>query len=158
MVDIVNEDLIIINVINKNAPTEANERLHYPWLWVGDIWTDKKPVDFAKREKLEELKDIRDRRDFTNVTTNIGTFEVDTISQARITNAIMLTADWQTRNWTRADGSIVELTKADLQDVIKAVAERSDCLHNKWLELKALVEQCTTTEEVEAIDWEKINE
>lgn len=155
MVDIVDNELKILNIIDTDIITENNQRPHYPWLIVGDTWTDVMPVDYAKTEKRKELKTARDNNDYLAVTTAIGSFDFGAMSQGRINNAIQITTG--TRNWTLADGTIVEVTKDDLVNVIRAGAERSDRIHNKWLELEAQVEAATTTEEVNAIVWEVVN-
>lgn len=55
--------------------------------------------------------------------------------------------------WTAADNTDVPMSAYDLSSVIAAVGARSNILHIRYRELKAVVQSAQTNEEVEAISW-----
>lgn len=92
-------------------------------------WADIK----AKREELKR----------SPITTSIGTIDVDDVSFLNITTSISVfdaVANPQTNviTWKMADNSFVNVTKADLQEVVTAVAIRANTLHTKAEEINAV--------------------
>ena len=88
----------------------------------------KPPLSIVKENKISELKVVRDFK------------EVEPIQGGRI-------------DWTLADNTNVTVTNLDLEDVVRAVAVRSNTLHVTYRQLKEQVMAAETNEEVEAIHW-----
>lgn len=133
--------------------TDMEVEKAYNGSWYVKGYAPKQPLEEVKEAKLTELRTARDAEENKPVTTDKGEFDFDELSQRRINNAIALTSEEETRKWTLTNGEIVEVTKADLLEVVKTGAMRSDNDHNKWLALEELVNEATTVEEVEAIKW-----
>lgn len=110
-------------------------------------------LDEVKARKKQELTDARDAVEYHNITTDIGVFEFDTLSQTRLTNAMNSMGDMQTREWTTADHTIVTMYKTDFQEIFSTAAVRSDENFAKLKRLKTQVNNATTVEEVQAIHW-----
>ena len=159
MIDVINSKGIIVNVVNVDVPKKDSERPHYPWGWVGDVWTERKPLSFSKVEKLKVLKKIRDGKEQEVVSTNLGVFDFNKKSRERINNAIVALRDsGLSVSWTLADDKVVDVGVSDLEDVVKTAAMRSNELHEHYRRLKTKVNECVTVAEVEAIKWEDIND
>lgn len=120
-------------------------------VWDGTKWDY--PLAWYKSNKNKELTTARDNEEYLNVTTGNGTFEFDALSQTRLTNAMNSMENDETREWTTADGQIVEMTKADFKAIFTLAAERSDENFSRLKALKIEVANATTIEEVKAITW-----
>ena len=146
-----------VNYYRSIGMEERDVERGYDGNWYLSGYAPKIPLTLEKEKKLNELRVVRDAKDFENITTEKGEFEVDSVSQIRISNRIRIMNDTEKRDWTLASGEKVLVTKAELNDVLSSVGTRSDVLHNKWLSLKGLVEEAETVEEVEAISWDIVN-
>lgn len=87
----------------------------------------------AKREELKRIP----------ITTSIGTIDVDNVSFQNITVAIGAFAALEnpqtnTITWKMADNSFVNVTQAELQEVVTAVAVRANTIHTKAEEINAI--------------------
>lgn len=114
-------------------------------------------LEDIKLEKLKELQEVRNIKENENIATSKGIFEFDSASIIRISNAMIAMNDTDTRKWTSADGIVIDMTKEDFHEIFIKASERSDNYFSKYNDLKALVEACTTKEEVEKISWDIIN-
>lgn len=113
-------------------------------------------LDEVKAAKTAELKSVRDKKELEPVEFDGSSFDFDSKSYERITAAIYA-LDMQgtdaTIAWTLADNGSTLVTAANLRGVIAAAAVRSNMLHTKYRELKAVVLAAKTAEEVEKITW-----
>lgn len=113
-------------------------------------------LDELKQAKLTELKTIRDREEVKPIEYNGNLFDFDNEARDRINSAIIaLSITGQSIEWTTADNTNVLVTADDLRGVVANVANRSNNLHIKYLELKEQVLACTTKEELDKIQWEE---
>lgn len=113
-------------------------------------------LEAVKSAKIAELKRIRDTKELEPVIYDGSSFDFDSKSYERITAAIYALESQgapATINWTLADNGSTPVTAANLRGVIAAAAVRSDALHTKYRELKAMVMAAKTAEEVEKITW-----
>lgn len=117
----------------------------------------EEPLDNVRAHKIFELKAERDSKEVEPITYNGNSYDYDSKARERI-NAAIIALDQQGADaaiaWTTADDNDVTVTAADLRAVIAAVAMRSNALHVKYRTLKHQVQECKTTEELEAIKWE----
>lgn len=118
---------------------------------------EEEPLENVKQRKIMELKRQRDTAEVEPIEYNGNLYDYDSKARERI-NAAIIALDQQGADadiaWTTADDNDVTVTAADLRAVIAAVAMRSNALHVKYRTLKHQVQECKTTEELEAIKWE----
>ena len=116
----------------------------------------EKTLEEVKTIKIAELKNARDTEEVEDIEYNDHKYDYDDKARERINAAItamsVLPAT-QTIDWTTADNEDVPLTRNDLIGIVAAVATRSNTVHVKYRTLKAQVEACASTEEVEKIVW-----
>ena len=115
-----------------------------------------KPLEMVKADKLVELKSMRDNLEVEPIEYNGNVFDYDEKARDRINAAIIsleLLGDEASLSWTTADNKEAVVTANDLKMVIANVAIRSNELHVKYRELKEQVNNATTVEEVNAIEW-----
>lgn len=114
-------------------------------------------LENVRAHKIFELKAERDNKEVEPITYNGNSYDYDSKARERI-NAAIIALDQQGADaaiaWTTADDNDVTVTAVDLRAVIAAVAMRSNALHVKYRTLKHQVQECKTTEELEAIKWE----
>jgi hypothetical protein len=103
--------------------------------------------------KISELKTIRDAKEVEPIRTDKGLFDYDDKARDRIQAAIIALNAGGRIDWTLADNTNVTVTNLDLEDVVRAVAVRSNTLHVTYRQLKEQVMAAETNEEVEAIHW-----
>lgn len=140
-----------------------NEKDGYKIKWNGEAWEyEEIPVepepepptlDEVKSQKIRELKGIRDTKEVEPIRTNKGIFDYDEKARDRIKDAMVALKYSSKIEWTLADNTDVSVSQLDLENVILAVASRSNDLHIKYRELKQRVNAAQTVEEVEAIVW-----
>lgn len=112
------------------------------------------PLEELKTAKLNEFKISRDNEEAEPIEYNGNLFDYDELSRGRITAAmIALDSTGNTVEWTTADNKNVTVTAADLKGIIVTVAIRSNTLHEKYIDLKEKVMNCTTKEELDFIVW-----
>ena len=121
---------------------------------IGEV---EEPLENIRTRKIIELKRQRDAAEVEPVEYSGHLYDYDSKARDRIAAAI-IALDQQGADaaiaWTTADDNDVTVTAADLRAVIAAVAVRSNALHVKYRTLKHQVQECKTTEELEAIKWE----
>lgn len=157
MICIVDDNNIIVNIVNTNDMTASNRRKYYDWNRIGQIYTDIKPLEYARREKLSALKTTRDDTEVLPITYQGYSFDYDSKARERINAAIIALESAGTAatfTWTTADNKDVKVTAANLRGVIAQVALRSDKLHTAYRKAKAKVEAATSEEEVDAVELE----
>lgn len=107
-------------------------------------------IQQAREIKLAELKVARDKAELQP----INNFDVDEKSIMRINNAItVINATKQPIEWTLADNTICMVNADDLQNVILALAQQSNDVHEKYRVLKEQVNACESIADVRAIEW-----
>lgn len=106
--------------------------------------------------KISELKTIRDAKEVEPIQTEKGLFDYDDKARDRIQAAIIALNAGGHIDWTLADNTNVTVTNLDLEDVVRAVAVRSNTLHVTYRQLKEQVMAAETNEEVEAIHWPEV--
>lgn len=114
------------------------------------------PLDELKQAKLVELKSTRDTLEVEPIKYNGNLFDYDEKARDRINAAIIsleLLGSETSLSWTTADNSEAIVTANDLKMVIANVAIRSNELHVKYRTLREQVDEATTVEELNAINW-----
>ena len=111
------------------------------------------PLEDVKAAKIAELKSIRDAKEVEPIRTAKGLFDYDDMARDRIQAAIIALNGGGQIEWTLADNTNVTVTNLDLEDVVRAVAVRSNTLHVTYRQLKEQVMAAQTAREVNAITW-----
>lgn len=108
-----------------------------------------------KARALELLKAERDAREESFLLYNGNVFDYDAISRERLDSARRgLQKNGGVETWTTAINTHVELTLEDLENIDEEARSRSRQLHFQYNKLKALVESCTSKEELDAINFD----
>ena len=131
--------------------------------WNGSVWEyelipvppepEPPTLEEVKEQKINELKSIRDTKEVEPIRTDKGLFDYDEKARDRIKDAMVALKYSSKIEWTLADNTDVSVSQLDLENVILAVASRSNDLHIKYRELKQRVNAAQTVEKVEAIVW-----
>lgn len=111
-------------------------------------------LEEAQAEKKAELKAERDRLEMEPINVKGYTFDFDDKAKDRIQIAKTALETGGKIEWTLADNSTVIVNAKDMQDVLEAVAVRSNALHKHYRILADKVLVCKTVEQVQAIHWE----
>jgi len=111
------------------------------------------PLEDVQAAKISELKGIRDAKEVEPIRTDKGLFDYDDKARDRIQAAIIALNAGGHIDWTLADNTNVTVTNLDLENVVRAVAVRSNTLHVIYRQLKEQVMAAETNEEVEAVVW-----
>lgn len=111
-------------------------------------------LEELKVEKITHFKFKRDTLEIEPIEYNGHLFDYDEKARDRI-NAAIIALDLAGGNlsWTTADQKEAIVTANDLRGIIANVALRSNELHVKYCELKALVESASTKEELDKVVW-----
>nr|DAJ82143.1 MAG TPA: protein of unknown function (DUF4376) [Caudoviricetes sp.] len=118
---------------------------------------EEEPIESIRARKIMELKRQRDVAEVEPISYNGNSYDYDSKARDRIAAAIIaldVQGEGATIKWTTADNEDAVVTAQDLRMIIAAVAVRSNALHVKYRTLKQQVQECKTTEELEAIKWE----
>lgn len=122
-------------------------------------------LKIAKRAEINAARDAAEQSGFEYMGK---TFDSDPISCRRISCAAQAMAvmpavigDEQgepTITWTCQDNTTIDLTAAELQGLVAALAQWSNSCHEKATVLKAQIENAQTAAEVEEISWSNEDE
>lgn len=115
-------------------------------------------LEETKEMKKNALKAVRDYRETQPVEYKGHLYDFDEKSYQRILAAIYAVGDGGSIYWTTADNDVVNVTAFDLKNVIASAAARSNVLHQRYRELKDMIAEAKSVEEVEGIEWDLKNE
>lgn len=110
-----------------------------------------------KEAKREEINDARNAAEQGGFSYKGKIFDSDPISCIRISSAAQamdLAPEGTTITWTCKDNTTIDLTATDLMGLVVALAEWSNTCHQKATQIKTLLEECQTPEEVKKISWD----
>lgn len=178
----INEQGIITNIIITNTIIHDNERIHYPWNEIGQVYTKVAPLEYLKKVKLQEV-DTWTANKITGgfdseVTGTIVRYDSDKDTQLTMqgialnVNTELFAEKYPTGCPVRGYG-YVEETDEEGNTISVPASEKSifmltpeqvmlwcadlsmhigNCKQAGWMK-QAQVKACTTKEELEAIDW-----
>lgn len=111
-------------------------------------------LDDVKANKINELKLARDTEEISPIEYGGYRWDFDDKAQQRINGGIIALSNGGAITWTSADNREINNVNADdLKGVVGAAAIRSNVVHVKYRQLKALVEQAETIDDVNAVRW-----
>lgn len=112
-------------------------------------------LENVKEFKLIEFKNLQYKENQAPVEYNYKFFDYDKQSKWKLLERIyqMELREYPIVLWKTADGEDVELTAYDLKGIIACGADRTDLLHIKYNQLKTMVENCQTFEELDNVEW-----
>ena len=139
--------------------TEMEVEEAYDGSWYLQGYAPQNPLDDLKAAKREEINKARDAAEQGGFEYLGKVFDSDPVSCQRIalasqTALISKQASQEfSVEWTCQDNSKILLSADDTIGLSVALTQWSNICHVKASELKALVDQATTQEEVDAINW-----
>lgn len=120
----------------------------------------KPSLDELKTEKREEINAARNAAEQGGFEYMGKIFDSDPISCIRISAAAQamevatMAEEVPSITWTCQDNTTVDLDPVQLMGLVVALAEWSNTCHQKATQIKELLEECQTPEEVEKISWD----
>lgn len=113
-------------------------------------------LDEIKASKIAKLKNERNTREEAPVEYGGKLWDFDSKSRDRITAAVtsLEVSAIETITWTAYDDTSSILTVNDLKGIVSAAAVRGNDLHTQYRILRDSVNNCTTEEEINSINWE----
>ena len=119
----------------------------------------EQPLEELKLIKRAEINQARDAAEQGGFEYMGKVFDSDEISCIRMTCAAQamqlatMSEETPTITWTCQDNSTIDLTPAELLGLVVVLAEWSNQCHKKATELKAQVENATSSAELDEISW-----
>lgn len=152
--DIFNQYHDVINNTPVNFPKKPEGFFEFDF--DSKQWIDPRTLDECKEDKWAEIKDKRSQAEYGGFYWNNILFDSDPISQQRISGAVQLAlANPNFKiNWVVKDNSIIELNKEQMTDVGLTLGKFVESVFNKSQQLRIQLDNATTKEEVERINWE----
>lgn len=151
-------------IISKEQYTSAamwcNKNKHYICSVDGQYIIRKvqgPSLDELKLSKIEQLKEIRNSKEQAPVEYKEKLWDFDSKARDRIvaaSTALEVNTDIVSISWTAFDDTSEDLTITDLKNIIAVAAIRGNDLHTQYRVLRDAVNNCTTEEEINSINWE----
>jgi len=116
-------------------------------------------LDGAKVRKWAAIKTKREEVEFGGFVMGASTFDSDTVSQGRITGAVVLAMLATqagmpfSQDWTLADNTSIPLDAPGMMAVGAALGQHVGGTHAVARTLRAAIEAATTLEELEEVQW-----
>lgn len=112
-------------------------------------------LDEAKRNKIEELKAVRNAKELEPIRYNGHLWDFDKDAIMRMELAERALRNGGSITWTDAENARVNGVDADdLTAILNAGTNRSNDLHIRYNELKAMVNNAKTVDDVDRIEWQ----
>ena len=151
-------------IISKGQYTSAamwcNKNKHYICSVDGQYIIRKvqdPSLEELKLSKIEQLKEIRNSKEQAPVEYKEKLWDFDSKARDRIvaaSTALEVNTDIVSISWTAYDDTSADLTITDLKNIIAVAAVRGNDLHTQYRVLRDAVNNCTTEEEINSINWE----
>lgn len=138
------------------VPLPTSPSNNHVFNWVTKEWEDPRTLQDHKDAKWEAMKAARDAAERSTFVWNGYTIDAD---MARIngaaTGAIIAQAASQTYEdvWTLADNSTIPVNGQDILAMCSALAAHVSACHTHGRALRQQILDCTTKEQVDAIEW-----
>lgn len=148
-----------LNKMNKYCQFDKIEETDKEYFMYNGEYVCEVPLDELKQAKCEEINEARDNAEQGGFEYLGKVFDSDPVSCQRIalasqTALISKQASQEfSVEWTCQDNSKITLSADETIGLSVALTQWSNECHVKASELKALVDQATTQEEVDAINW-----
>lgn len=129
---------------------------HHAWDPQAKYWRDTRQLEDIKAARWEAIKRRRDSEEsgvfiWRGLKVDADKERVNgAVTRALIAQAMSLP---YTDVWTLADNSTIPVTGPDVIDLGLTLAEHVSTCHAKARALRALINNATTIEQVEAINW-----
>jgi hypothetical protein len=107
--------------------------------------------------KWDEIKVIREEKYDVPLTTVDGTWQVDIDSRTSIDYGILsLTNDTDTIEWRALDNTMPALNRLQLKNILLEYATRRVSIFDSVFAVKDIIDNVTTSEEMDALDLESL--
>ncbi len=127
--------------------------------WINRSWQDTRTIQDLKQTKWQEIKSQRSSIESEGFSCYNKVFDSDAISQSRIQGAVQLAQLAISTNqpflitWTLQDNSTIDLDANQMIEVGIALGLHITNTHTRARELRALIEQANSKEELDLISW-----
>lgn len=127
-------------------------------IWSPDFgnWIDIRVLADEKLKKWEEIKAIRSEKELAGFVWDGSTFDSDTVSQTKVLAAAQAASLDSTLsfNWVLKNNTIRVLSTANMLSVMQALQAHLAYVQNRSQELRQLIYDATSVEELELIQWD----
>lgn len=113
---------------------------------------EKEKLEIAKLNKIQENDSVRDNALISGVTYQNILFDSDTDQKANILGAVLQMSDTDTIEWFGMNNDSLICTKQDLINIGGLITELHSFVWNKNAQIKELINNAQTIEEVNAIE------
>ncbi len=143
------------NLVEKPPRPSRN----YFWDSSCNQWVDPRTLSDLKQTKWQEIKSQRSSIESEGFSCYNKVFDSDAISQSRIQGAVQLAQLAISTNqpflitWTLRDNSTIDLDANQMIEVGIALGAHIANTHTRARELRALIEQANSKEELDLISW-----
>lgn len=138
------------------VPLPAAPSDNHVFNWVTKEWEDPRTLQDHKDAKWEAMKAARDAAERSTFTWNGHTVDADMARLNGAATSVMI-AQAQGYNysdtWTLADNSTLSVTGSDILSMGLALAAHVSACHAHGRALRQQILDCTTKEQVDAIEW-----
>ena len=151
------QNITELNVIPKDGYAKENNN---KWYFAdGSLATDI-TLKHLKKTKKQEIENIYNQKLQQPITYNVGgtdyIFQADAKSQNILNKVIVAAPDDFTTNWLDIDNNFIQMALSDLKGLAQTILNKGQQLFMKKVQLKKQVDEATTKEDVEAIEWESV--
>lgn len=146
------EDNNLVPYSNDELTAKRNIPRGYKWKMPEKIVIDDRSLDQSKQYKWDEIKEVRENK-------KVAPFEYDghqyDANQQAINTRIMGLSNGINSNtqWTTQDNQVVTLNPAQMKAMGKALSERLQTIHEISISLRSQIDNATTIQEVDNINW-----
>jgi len=158
-------------IINGNifVPIDPNNTYYQQvqeWIKQGNIpepaFTKQQRVEYLQNLRISELKNLRQQK-VNNIIATITLTDTtkvnlngDELSQTRMTRALLGMSDTDKIDWITADNTLVQLTKADLQNALLETGKQQTQIFVIYQTIRQKIWQETNPDKLlnGIIDWD----
>jgi len=151
------ENAVSLGLTAELYPVEKG----YDNVWYLEGYAPKKPLDFAKNEKIAELKRKRDENEQDYFVYDGHRYNSDSTSCQRITNTVMVASamgEAFKMDWTDYENNEVPMNAQGMFGLQQALMQHSLACHTQYRELKESVTKAKSVKKVESIEWTYITD
>ena len=122
-------------------------------------WEDPRTLVDLKANKWSDIKRARDAQEFGTFFWDGSEFDCDQVSQARIQGAVLSAVVANSMGvpysveWTLADNTKRTLSASEVIAMGIAFGQNTTAVHEKARQLRVLIDQAQSKEELESITW-----
>lgn len=140
-----------------NRPEKVSEV--ETWDIIAKRWNDSRTLSEMKQQRWNQVKELASKKENANITINGFEFQADPDSVFAVLRTMQIGVLEEeagavfTVKWTLANNTLLELNLTQLKTLVKALGTRQSNIRERANELRALISNSNTKEELEALRW-----